>query len=528
MSPRHSGIMVPLFSLRSSASWGIGEFADLPLFAEWARAARQALVQILPITEVPIAETSPYSALTAMALDPIYIRLALVDEFVALGGESALSSTEREELEGVRAAPRVGYAAIRGLKDRALRRAYDRFRENAAHAREPETRPDRQDRFEAFARESAAWLDEYALFQALRSRHQLLPWWDWPHPLKDREDAALREAREQLAHEIGFRKYVQWIASEQWTAARRAAAPTLIFGDVPFMISADSPDVWTRQAEFRFDATVGVPPDAFSKTGQDWGLPPWRWEVMAGNDFEWMRQRARRTADLFDGFRLDHLIGLYRTYVRPTDKSIEHFFAPADQPTQLRLGETLVAIYRDTGAAIIAEDLGIVPEFVRESLRGMRVPGFSVMRWERQWAEPGKPYIDPAEYAELSVATTGTHDTEPLVCWWESLSVDEQRGILELPSVRRHLPEGARPLDAIVAALLHARSQLAILPIQDVFGWPVRINTPAVIQAENWSWMLPWPVDRLGEIPEARERAAALARWTTEAGRARGARKAGG
>ena len=282
------------------------------------------------------------------------------------------------------------------------------------------------------------------------------------------------------------------------------------------MISSDSPDVWTRQDEFRFDATVGVPPDAFSETGQDWGLPPWRWEAMAANDFAWIRARAKRTAQLFDGFRLDHLVGLYRVYNRPIDEAHENFFTPPDPPAQLALGERLVSIYLDTGAEIIAEDLGTVPGFVRASLRRLRVPGFKVMRWERRWSESGKPYVDPAQYEEISVATTGTHDTEPLATWWESLSEEERDEVVSLPAVIRHLPRAATPLDAIVAALLDARSQLAILPIQDVFGWSDRINTPAVVSEDNWSWALPWPVDRLADVDEARRRA----RWLAEVTRA--------
>ena len=155
-----------------------------------------------------------------------------------------------------------------------------------------------------------------------------------------------------------YRSSVQWIAAEQWAEAKRLSWPVKVFGDLPFMISADSPDVWARQAEFRFDATIGVPPDAFSETGQDWGLPPWRADVMASNGFTWMRSRARRYGALYDGFRIDHLVGLYRTYVRPIDKSNEAFFEPATEPAQIALGETLIGILAgaDTNPEVFAED----------------------------------------------------------------------------------------------------------------------------------------------------------------------------
>jgi 4-alpha-glucanotransferase len=511
---RRSGILVPLFSIASSTSWGIGEFLDLPKFAKWLQAAGQSFVQILPITELPESQSSPYSALTAMALDPNFITLPAVEDFEALGGEAQLSDDDGRALEALRRADRVKYSEVRALKGRILRRMYRRFVEH-----EVEGRSSRAEQYRAFVADEASWLDDYAVFRALHARYAGMPWWEWPEPLARRSQPALDSAITELGEAIDFRKYLQWIAALQWAEARRDAQPIEVFGDVPFMISADSPDVWTRQQEFRFDATVGVPPDAFSETGQDWGLPPWRWDVMAQNDFTWMNRRAQRTARLFDGFRLDHLVGLYRTYMRPLDKTEPPFFAPPDQPTQTTLGERLVSLYRDTGAEVIAEDLGTVPDFVRESLQRLGVPGFKVIRWEREWKAPGKPFIDPSDYEEESVATTGTHDTEPVVTWWKAAPAAERRAVRRMPSVERHRTDSASQLDSLLRALLDARSRLTIIPLQDVFGWTDRINTPAQITADNWSWMVRWRVDRMLEMRKARTRADALAQWTRESNR---------
>jgi 4-alpha-glucanotransferase len=500
--------------MASTRSWGIGEFLDLPEFARWLRAAGQRFVQILPITELPVSQSSPYSAMTAMALDPNFIFVPAVEDFDALGGEAQLPEDDRRALEKLRGADRVRYADVRALKGRVLRRAYRRFVEH-----EVASGSQRAGQFRAFVEEQHAWLEDYALFRSLHAKYEGTPWWEWPAALASRDEAALGAAVAELGEEIDYRKYLQWLAASQWAQARRDAAPVEVFGDVPFMISADSPDVWTRQREFRFDATVGVPPDAFSDTGQDWGLPPWRWDVMAENDFAWMRRRAQRTAQLFDGFRLDHLVGLYRTYMRPLDQSVPPFFEPPDEPTQAQLGETLVSLYRDTGADVIAEDLGTVPDFVRESLRRLGVPGFKVVRWERRWKARGKPFIDPAKYEEASVATTGTHDTESLATWWQEAPARERKAVLRMPSVKRFAADSASELDALLRALLEAPSRLTIIPLQDVFGWTDRINTPAQITADNWTWLLPWRVDRLLDLPEASRRAAELARWTRESNR---------
>ena len=494
MMRRQGGIVVPLFSLVSRHGWGIGEFADLAAFSRWVLEAGQSVIQILPVNEMPPIESSPYSAMTAMALDPIYIAMRDVPDFSGLGGELALDGAEQAEVARLQQSPRVEYASVRRLKGKWLRRAFDRFLKLEVSRGTP-----RAQRFEAFRTAQAWWLDEYALFRALHALHEELPWFNWPGALSEAEPRATEEARGALFLEISYRAYLQWIAMEQWSDARRKAWPVRVFGDLPFMISADSPDVWARQQEFRFDATIGVPPDAFSATGQDWGLPPWRADVMAANDFAWMRARARRYGDLYDGFRIDHLVGLYRSYIRPIDKGVDAFFDPADEGAQLARGEALVNILSSSPADVIAEDLGSIPSFVRESMTRMRLPGLKVLRWERHWDREGQPSIDPREFPECSVATTGTHDIEPLAATVEG-ATDAQR-------------------EDILRSLLSSGSCLTLLPIQDVFGWSDRINTPAVVDEVNWTWRLPWPVDTWLDREETIARADQLKAWTRDAER---------
>jgi 4-alpha-glucanotransferase len=233
-----------------------------------------------------------------------------------------------------------------------------------------------------------------------------------------------------------------------------------------------------------------------------------------------MRRRARRSAALFDGFRLDHLVGLYRTFMRPLDPSTRPFFEPADEQRQTELGERLVRIYQESGAEIIAEDLGVVPDFVRASLRRLEVPGFKVFRWERHWSREGQPFVDPADYDEISVATTGTHDTETLAAWWETLTEPDRAEVLNLPSVRLHVGDADDGVvTAMIRSLLSSGSRFTIFPVQDLFGWHDRINTPATVDDANWSWRLPWLVDQLDDLEEPRHRADRLAEWTREGGR---------
>ena len=514
---RHAGTLVPLFSIPSRGSWGIGEIPDLPVFARWLDAAGFDFVQILPVNEMADGQNSPYSALSAMAIDPVYIAVGDIDEFIAAGGEAALSGEDRATLDRARGAASVAYPDVRRIKWRALRAAFERFERT-----EWRTESLRARTFRDFIERERWWLDDYTLFRALHDEHSGRYWLEWKEGLRDRQPAALDAARDRLAHEIRYRAWLQWIADEQWQRMRRDATPVGIFGDFPFVVSAHSADVWARQHEFRLDASVGTPPDAFSSTGQDWGLPLYRWDVIADGDFEWLRQRARRCAELYDGFRVDHLVGFYRTYFRARDGRAA--FSPPDEQSQRAQGERVLGLLAESGDFIVAEDLGSIPDFVRESLLRLGVPGCKVLRWERHWETEGQPFKDPASFPALSVATSGTHDTETLAGWWDAASSAERTAAMIWPALRAAGCDPAAPFDdrlrdALLQTLYGAGSSLMVLPIQDIFGWRDRINTPAVVDEVNWTWRMPWAVDDLAIEPVPRGRSGFLRQLSTGCGR---------
>jgi 4-alpha-glucanotransferase len=364
---RHAGMMIPLFSIPSRNSWGIGEIPDLMPLARWFKSAGLGFVVLLPVNEMQDGQTSPYSALSAMALDPLFISIDAMDDWRANRKADALGPDGAALLQRVRNSPNVDYAAVRTLKTRALAEAFRFF-----DAEVWGTGDRRERQFLEFRDRERWWLDDFVLFRALHDTNSGRHWREWSPGVRDRDPSALDHARKTLDRSIRYYAYVQWIADEQWQRIRRDIAPIGIFGDFPFMVSGHSADVWARQDEFDLDSSVGTPPDAFSATGQDWGLPAYRWDVIAKSDYAWLRDRVRRSVELFDGFRIDHLIGFYRTFIRKPDGSAG--FSPADEPEQRAQGERLLTVFEEGGATLIGEDLGTVPDFMRESLRS---------RWRR-------------------------------------------------------------------------------------------------------------------------------------------------
>jgi 4-alpha-glucanotransferase len=280
------------------------------------------------------------------------------------------------------------------------------------------------------------------------------------------------------------------------------------------MVAPDSADVWSRRSDFRLDARVGVPPDAFSATGQDWGLPVYRWDVMEREGHAWLRARARRMAELYDLYRVDHVVGVYRTYFFPNDGG-KPAFVPDAEPAQIRNGETVLGILGE-GARVIAEDLGVVPDFVRASLARLRIPGYRVQRWEKEWDAPGQPFRDPARWPALSVATTGTHDTESVADWYDAMPAEERRQLADIPALaplRGSLPAtfDDRVRDALLEMLYRSGSDLLLLPFGDVFGVRDRVNVPGTVTDENWTYRIPVGLAALAADRAARERLHGLA-----------------
>lgn len=510
---RLSGLLLPVFSFRSRTDFGIGDFGAMDDLYRWMNAARQKMLMVLPLLPTAPGDPSPYATRSAFGLNPLFIDLHQVPEFQATGGERALTDEQKRQLAEARAAHRVRYDLVFPLKDAAFERSFNHFEQHEWAARTP-----RAQQFQAWREAQGEWLESYALFTAISEDQQRRAWWEWPEPLRTRQPEALKAEGARLERRVRYHAWLQWVAEQQWNRAREQAKGRgiLLCGDEPFIIGQDSADTWAHPDILRRDARLGVPPDDFSATGQDWGLPYFDFAAMEKEDYRWLKARAAKAASYYDLRRVDHAVGYFRQWIRDEQTPTGRFIPP-DEATHKRHGEQHFRLLSQN-AGIIAEDLGVIPPWVREILARLGLPGYRVMRWERD----NTVYRNPHQYPAVSLATTGTHDTEPMADWWETTTEEERssmgRAWPEFQGVtptKEFTPEVHR---AMLAAALNSQSNLCVLPWQDILGTKDRINLPGTMSDSNWAYRIAQNVDRLLEEEVTRTAAEKVA-WLTASAR---------
>ncbi|MBI3182387.1 MAG: 4-alpha-glucanotransferase [Myxococcales bacterium] len=509
---RISGILLPVFSLRSRGDFGIGDFGALDGLFAWMEAARQRLLVILPLLPTAPHDTSPYSTRSAFGLNALFIDLSSLPEFAEAGGLEALSAEERGRLAQARSSGSIRYELVFPLKEAALRRSFERFEEKHWRANDG-----RAEELKGYIAREAAWLEAFTLFAAISKREEQRPWWDWPAKLRDREMAAVEEAKRELQRELLFESWLQWVSERQWESVREQARRrrVLLCGDEPFIIGTNSADAWSHPTLLRRDARLGVPPDDFSATGQDWGLPYFDFPEMEKDDYRWLRFRAHKAASYYDLRRVDHAVGYFRQWIRD-EKTPTGRFLPPDEESQRKLGERHFRLL-SAEAGIVAEDLGVIPKFVRETLTRLGLPGYRVLRWEKDDGVFRSPHGFPA----LSLVTTGTHDTDTLREWWEKAPDWEREAVArvypELAALKL-VPKELTPKahETLLAAAESAGSDLCVLPWQDVFGARERVNLPGSMGDSNWTYRIDLPVEELLSREDTRRAAEFLARLTAD------------
>jgi len=478
---RQAGVLLHVTSL--PGAFGVGDFGSAAeRFVDWLASARQTLWQILPLGP-PSSGASPYQSFSSFAINPLLIALEpLVEEGLLTPAE--LSQAPQFPVE------RIDFESVAVWRDSRLRRAWERFLARDA--------ADRQSLWD-FGADQAWWLDDYALFMALRSRYPEGDWTSWPEPLRTRDWQALQEAKQELAVEFGYHQFTQLLAHGQWRKLRQFANSRgiEILGDVPIFVGHNSSDVWARQDLFLLDAgghptaVAGVPPDYFCEEGQHWGNPLYRWDRHEETGYRWWIDRIWATLQCVDWLRIDHFRGFEAYWEIPATARTAKEGAWQPGP-----GRRLFDALREAlgPLPIIAEDLGVITPEVEALRDGLELPGMRVLQFAFGDSE-GTSTHWPHNYVRNCIAYTGTHDNDTAVGWWESgpqlLQTAAERSS-ELQRARDYLgcPDTGRAWD-MVRAVFGSVANRCIVPLQDLLelGATARMNIPGTATG-NWNWRL--------------------------------------
>jgi 4-alpha-glucanotransferase len=442
---------------------------EAQMFLEWAQSAGQSLWQVLPFHPTGPGD-SPYGAASAFAGNPLLISPERLVEEGLLPG-SALDDVP------VFSQGRADFAGARRWKEKVLRASFE-YSRPAVEAGEA---------FPAFRRaaEQAPWLPDWSLFAAVK-RKRPGPWTSWPEELQRRRPEALAAARRELAEEVAYQEYVQFLFFRQWMRVKSEANRRGIFlmGDMPIYVSHDSADVWARQELFLLDASgmpeavAGVPPDAFSETGQLWGYPLYRWDAMERDGFRWWIARLRMALSAADIARIDHFRGFAAGWSVPASETSAIAGRWISAPG-LRLFD---AVRRALGdVPLVAEDLGVITDDVRELLSALGIPGMKVLQFG--FSEDDSEHL-PHRHTANAVVYTGTHDNDTTRGWFASLGEEGRRRVLDYVG-----GDGGDIARDFIREAYTSVAGLAVVPLQDVFGLnsEARMNTPAVARG-NWTW----------------------------------------
>jgi 4-alpha-glucanotransferase len=484
--PRAAGILLHPTSLPSRG--GIGDFGPAAYrFVDFLAAARQGLWQVLPLGPLGFGN-SPYSSTSAFAGNPLLISL----ERLAERGWIDQAKIDRTKIDGAKPDPATRDSSSADSSPVEYERVFARkmpvlFEAARNFLSSGETAARRQ--FEKFRAENSWWLDDFVLFDALRAQRKLESWHQWPRDLAHREASALSKAREELAADIQIRSALQFAFYEQWRALRRYCAQHAIrvVGDVAIFMNHDSADVWTHRELFRLDnnlqpeVVAGVPPDFFSKTGQRWGNPLYRWDVMRQQGYEWWVRRLRWATEHCDYIRLDHFRGFDQFWEIPAADPTAVNGRWVDGPR-----DDLFAKLREAlgGLPFFAEDLGYITPEVHALRERLQIPGMVVLQFG--FGDEGARIYLPHRAAG-KVIYTGTHDNDTTVGWWSSGAAEHERRNAE--AYVGCCDDGIHW--AFIRSAQSSAAALSIVPMLDALGLgsEARMNTPSE-PLGNWRWRL--------------------------------------
>lgn len=557
-----AGVVIPLFSLRRNNDHGIGDLTALRQWIDWASEAHVGFLQLLPVNTLSRDDCpSPYSAISSVALEPLYLSL---EPWTIPGIEERIFLETQDSQPWLQpaGADLVDYPKVRAWKMWVLRNAWHHFSTEAKFG-------DMQKAFKAWVKDQGAWLEDFACYQVLCDLFGTEVWWHWP----EQDPARAREIAADYEPEKDFIRWLQWLCEKQWSFIRTYADErgVKLMGDIPIGVSLCSSDVFFERHLFNTDWCGGAPAegnyaaDPFTaKWGQNWGIPLYRWEVMAMDNFSWWRRRVSHCTKIFSMYRIDHILGFYRIYAfpwKPTENDtylpLNHDeaaartggrlpgFMPRDDNDQWNRNHNLadgdlylrVLLSAAPNVEVVGEDLGCVPDYVRPNMRQLNIPGFKIPHWEIK--EDGT-ITKGDEYHECSFAAYATHDFECIIDTWNGCYEKIKRAIdanlweTDAPAtptndheseIVREAEDGARLLkwfadytgmkpdtwlspwndqikDAMYSGLFRSNARYAALLWPVLFDINKRLNTPGTTGGTNWRERMPFTAEMARQMPQ--------------------------
>ncbi len=466
---RTSGILMPIFSLPSP--YGIGTFGNAAYkFVDFLKQGGQSYWQILPLNPTSFGD-SPYQSFSSFAGNPYFIDLDLLEK------EGLLTENEIKACDFGEMHEKIDYEKQYNNRYPLLKKAFNRFKQNSYYNK--------------FVNENCFWLQNYALFMAIKLAHGGKPWYEWSASLIKKDPNAIKQAESDYIEDINFHKFLQFKFFEQWTALKKYAnqCGIKIIGDIPIYVALDSADVWSDPVQFQLDdnytprAVAGVPPDVFSKDGQLWGNPLYDWEYMKKTGYAWWKRYLGYALKRYDTVRIDHFRGFESYYAVPYGDTTARGGKWVKGP-DVELFDELKAEF-GADLPIIVEDLGVITPAVRKMKDHTGFPGMKVL----QFAFSGNSDNSflPHNHIKNCVVYTGTHDNDTIMGWLKSSDNDT---VKQVKNYLNYHKDGGFNW-AVIKAAMSSVADICITPMADLLGLDgkARINTPATL-GDNWTWRI--------------------------------------
>ncbi|MCR4782521.1 MAG: 4-alpha-glucanotransferase [Lachnospiraceae bacterium] len=474
---REAGILMPIFSL--PGKYGIGCFSkEAYKFVDFLVEAKQSLWQILPLGPTSYGD-SPYQSFSTFAGNPYFIDLETLVE------EGLLTKEDCEKYDVLDSESDIKYGDLYEKRFKVLRISFENFKKN------------KNPLFEKFIKENSSWLEDYALFMAVKATFgdQSLAYWD--EDIRKREPKAMKEYKDRLKDDVDFYMYLQFKFDEQWKALKEYANKNgvKIVGDIPIYVSGDSSDVWAEKELFEVDEDLnainvaGCPPDGFAVKGQLWGNPLYAWPNHKKTNYDWWKRRIRKCAEWYDVIRIDHFRG-FDAFYSIDAKAEDAVNGKWRKGPGKDLFKALKPELEKTNTGIIAEDLGFMTESVKKLVKDTGFPNMKVLEFAFDVDDTeGHNDFLPFNYSKNCIAYTGTHDNSTVKGWLKDLDRETYNYVCKF--VNANPKDKNEVVDGMVREVIASPANLAVIPMQDYLHLDdkARINIPSTL-GENWRWRM--------------------------------------